>query len=217
MSIKIKNMTKEDLSSYVCHQLNSFFPDKFSIKESEVNTSLDEALKRLEVCINSVKVWRENQFDVLQSSQNCIFLYYLANTIFENKNNENLCTKLFYLNKALNGFECFYTNRLPEKFFIGHSVGIVLVKNDYPNYIAFYQGSTVGRITDKLPKIGEKVILYPYSSIIGDSQVGKGSVIAKGVNVVNKNVPDNVNVFSNADELVFKSKKQELIEDIFRL
>src|SRR3546814_5845686 len=52
--------------------------------------------------------------------QYTIFLFYLANTAWRKLRAERVCTKLFYLNKALNGFECFYDTELPEVFFIGH-------------------------------------------------------------------------------------------------
>ena len=77
-----------------------------------------------------------------------------SNTIWRGAGNDHVCTKLFYLNKALNGFSCFYDNELPERFFIGHSVGIVLVRARYPEYFAIYQNCTVGRHGDKLPGSG---------------------------------------------------------------
>src|SRR3546814_2135485 len=93
---------------------------RISDGSSDVCSSDLDALARLERCIAGVRMWQAGEFDHLHSSQYTIFLYYLANTAWRKLRAERVCTKLFYLNKALNGFECFYDTELPEVFFIGH-------------------------------------------------------------------------------------------------
>src|SRR5690606_29486779 len=122
-------------------QLDHFFPDRDDPRPV-VEKTIDDALARLCRCIDGVRMWRPGEFDHLHSSQYTIFLYYLANTAWRTLQAERVCTKLFYLNKALNGFECFYDTELPEVFFVGHSVGIVLARTTYSNYFAIYQNST---------------------------------------------------------------------------
>lgn len=41
----MKSLSKEDLSSYICQQLNSFFPDKFQIKANDIEVCLADTLK----------------------------------------------------------------------------------------------------------------------------------------------------------------------------
>src|SRR3546814_8517395 len=115
--------------------------------------------------------------------------YYLANTSWRNREERNLCTKLFYRNKTLNGFSCFYDTELPEKFFVGHSARIVLVRTQYPEYFGIYQNCTVGRSGDKVPVIDEGVIMFPNSAIVGACRAGSRSYISQGTSALNAQTP----------------------------
>jgi serine O-acetyltransferase len=130
--LELTQSSRADLLRYVVRQLDHFFPDNAAGVQDAVDAHLDAALIRLERCINEVRMWKPGQFDALHSSQYTIFLYCLANSLWRSggstDSNMRVCTKLFLLNKALNGIDCFYEIELPEVFFIGHSVGIVLAK-----------------------------------------------------------------------------------------
>lgn len=215
--MNIKNLNSSQLNQYICDQLNHLFPDPYKILPIQIKPHLDEALERIIVCINSVKAWPNDSFDYLHSSQYCQFLYYLSNTLWSKTKNENLCTKLFYLNKTLNGFECFYDNSLPDKFFIGHSSGIVLVRNTYSNYLVLYQGATVGKNHDATPILGEGVVLYPHSSVIGRCNIGDRSVISQGTRVINQDTPGNCYVFNQNKKLAFNTPSRDIISNIFHI
>ena len=217
MHLDLKDTSRTGLLDYLTAQLNSFFPDGKGDVRQTLDGDLDEALDRLCRCINSVALWRENQFHYLHSEQNAVFLYYLANTVWRNRQNANVCTKLFYLNKTLNGFSCFYDNELPERFFIGHSVGIVLVRARYPEYFAIYQNCTVGRHGDKLPVMEEGLIMYPNSAIVGDCHVRARTTVAQGTSIINADTPGNAIAFSNGGKLEFRTPKQDLLAELFRL
>jgi serine O-acetyltransferase len=215
--MNLKGMTKGALADYVAAQLGHFFPDGQNDLRASVTRDLDETLDRVQTCVNAVRMWKENEFDYLHSSQYCIFLYYLANTAWRNRQDQKFCTKLFLLNKALNGFDCFYDNALPDKFFIGHSVGIVLARTTLANYLVLYQNSTIGKNHGDAPVLGEGVVLYPNTAIIGKCRIGAGTVVAQGCSVINQDTPGDCYVFSQGDELVFKKPKRNVLADIFRL
>lgn len=215
--MKLKNSSRGVLLDYVSAQIDSFFPDHATDVHAAIDRDLDEALDRVNTCVNAVAMWTPDEFDYLHSSQYCTFLYYLANTVWRNRENENVCTKLFYLNKALNGFECFYDTPMPDRFFIGHTVGIVLVRMTYPEYFAIYQNCLVGQNNGARPVIEERVLMYPGSAILGNSHVRSGTVVAQGSRIVDSETPGNSIVFSNAGELVFKTPKSDPLESIFRL
>lgn len=211
--LKLVHASREDLLQYVTAQLESFFPDRQTGTKQLLDTCLDEALARLENCINAVKMWRAGEFDYLHSSQYAIFLYFLANTLWRKEGNQRICTKLFLLNKSLNGLDCFYEIAMPEIFFIGHSVGIVLAKATYGNYLVLYQNSTVGKNHGKAPVIGEGVIMYPNTAIIGSCQVRDGSVISQGVSVINSETPGDCLVFQgNTGDLLFRPRRDSADE-----
>ena len=216
MELELINLTKDELVAYTSRQISQIFPDGRQGHLAEINKHVDEALARLQMCINAVRCWRQDRFDYLHSSQYCIYLYFLSNTIWRNGGDIEACTKLFLLNKALNGIDCFYEIQLPEKFFIGHSPGIVLAKASYSDYLVLYQNSTVGKNHGVAPVLEEGVVMYPNTAIIGRCNVRRNTVLAQGVGLVNLDTPGDTAVFQGADGLVFKKIKQNILEDIFR-
>jgi serine O-acetyltransferase len=206
------------LLAYLCRQLENFFPDdRLEAQRPQLQRQLQPALTRLEHCIAAVRMWPHGEFDHLHSSQYTTFLYYLANTLWQGGADRALCNKLFGLNKALNGIDLFYEIEMPEVFFIGHSVGIVLAKAVYGNRLVLYQNCTVGKNHGDAPTLGEGVVMYPHSAIIGRCNVGSGSVIAQGVSVINRDTPSDCTVFQGADgALVFKPPTRRVLDDIFR-
>lgn len=215
--MNLKDITRDGLADYVAAQLDAFFPDRRGGTRAGIARDIDEALHRLNVCINAVRWWKEDEFDYLHSSQHCIFVYYLSNTIWKNRQDKALCTKLFGLNKALHGFDCFYDNPLPDRFFIGHSVGIVLARTTFDDYLVLYQGCTVGKNHGAAPVLGRGVVLYPHSAIIGNCNIGPGTIVGQGSSVIDADTPGDCYVFSNGGELVLKKAKRNVLADIFRL
>jgi serine O-acetyltransferase len=205
--LNLIHVNRDGLLQYLTRQLENFFPDGQTGLTKMLDSRLDEALGRLEKCVNEVKMWRAGEFDYLHSSQYATFLYFLANTLWRRQGAQRLCVKLFFLNKALNGIDLFYEIAMPEIFFIGHSVGIVLAKASYGNYLVLYQNSTVGKNHGIAPVIEEGVVLYPNTAVIGASHVRKGSIISQGVSVINRETPENCLVFQgNAGDLVFRRR-----------
>lgn len=215
--MNIVNLDAGQLPAYVRRQLLNLLPMEEGPDAGLIELHLAASLKRLECCIGGVKIWKPGQFDVLHSSQYCIFLYYLANTIWREERAANICTRLFLLNKALNGIDCFYEIELPEVFFIGHSVGIVLAKATYGNHLVLYQNSTVGKNHGVAPVIGDRVVLYPNSAVIGRCTIGSGSLISQGVSVLNQETPGESAVFQGAGKtLAFKPLQRNVLADFFR-
>jgi serine O-acetyltransferase len=217
--LKLLDHTRESLVAYLTAQCAHVVPDgREDAFRAAVDAHLDEALERMHVCINACAPWRPDQFNVLQSSQHCIFLYYLANTIWRRSGDTAAPTRLFLMNKALNGIDLFYEIEMPSVFYIGHSVGIVLAKATYGNYLVLYQNSTVGRHKDQIPVIGDRVVIYPNCAVIGRSVIGNDAVLSQGVSAVNKTVPEGVIAFRGAGaDLAFQPRPDDLLKEYFRL
>lgn len=215
--MKFVNIDRSQLGDYVRKQLGNLLPLPPDPQFALIDTHLDEALRRLNQCVSQVRMWTPDQFDVLHSSQYCIFLYYLSNTIWRREKAQKLCTQLFLLNKSLNAIDCFYEVELPEVFFIGHSVGIVLAKAAYSNHLVLYQNSTVGKNHGVAPVIEDGVILYPNTAVIGNCLIRQGSVISQGVSVINRNTEAGKLVFQGSGaDLVFKDGSRPILNDFFR-
>ncbi len=211
--------TRQSLIDYTCAQVSTFFPDgKTELVRTHIARHIDEALARVQRCINAVKMWVPEKFNYLNSSQYCIYLYYLSNTIWRNERDNAVPTRLFCLNKALNAIDLFYEIEMPEVFFIGHSVGIVLAKATYGNYLVLYQNSTVGKNHGIAPVIGDGVIMYPNTAIIGRCHVGANTVISQGVGIINRDTPGDCIAYPGMNgDLVFKPAKRLILEDFFHL
>jgi serine O-acetyltransferase len=218
MAMNILRLTRDGLIDYTVRQLAHFFPDGRSIDQTRIATNMGETLGRLEKCINCVAAWPREQFDHLHSSQYCTYLYYLSNTIWKNNNDIELSTRLFLLNKLLNSIDLFYEIEMPEIFFIGHSIGIVLAKATYGDYLVLYQNTTVGRNYEVYPVLGEGVVLYPGSSIIGRCRIGDRTILSAGTQMLNHDAPGNCVAFGGqAGALTFKPPARDVLGDFFRV
>lgn len=106
---------------------------------------------------------------------------------------------------------------MPEVMFIGHSVGIVFAKATYGNYLVVYQNSTVGKNHGAAPVLGEGVVMYAGTAIIGGCQVGGGTVLSQGTSLVNTNTPGHCTVYpGQGGQVVFKPTRRDALQDIFR-
>jgi len=217
--MKLIGQTTESLAEYVASQVASIVPDGSEMAMvAVIARHIDEALERTGRCIDRVAMWRPNEFNYLHSSQYCQFIYYLSNTIWNNERDDLAATRLFLLNKSLNSIDLFYEIQMPEIFFIGHSVGIVLAKATYGNYLVLYQNSTVGRHLSRVPVLGEGVILYPNTAVIGGSVVEDGAVISQGTSVLDRHVPAKSLAFTgDGRELKFRPSPENLLSEYFRL
>lgn len=216
--MKLVNTSRSALIDYTVSQINNFFPDGKDNVRASIENHCDEALDRLSRCINAIRMWKEDEFNYLHSSQYCIYLYYLSNSIWRATKNDIACTKLFLLNKALNAIDCFYEIELPDIFFIGHSPGIVLAKATYSNYLVLYQNSTVGKNHGDSPVMEEGVVMYPNTAIIGKCLIRKNTTLSQGTGIINQETPGNAIAFRGEDgRLIFKQSKRDILSDIFRL
>ena len=106
---------------------------------------------------------------------------------------------------------------MPPVFFIGHSVGIVFAKATYGNYLVAYQNSTVGKNHGVAPVLGEGVVMYPNTAIIGRCEVGDGTVLSQGVSLINTSTPGHCTVYAGqAGSVVCKPAGRNVLADIFR-
>lgn len=214
--MEIIGFDRNALIAYTARQIQNLFPDGFDPRP-DLAVHVDEALGRLQRCVNAVRAWPVDRFDPLHSSQYCTFLYFWGNTIWRNTGRNETPLRLFLLNKALNAIDCFYEIELPEVFFIGHSVGIVLAKAIYGNHLVLYQNSTVGKNHGEAPVLGEGVIMYPNTAVIGNCRVGSRSIIAQGVSVIGRDTEAGKIAYQgDGGNLVFKPPGHNILADFFR-
>jgi serine O-acetyltransferase len=181
------------LLRFVSHQLESLFPAFGEKGLIDIQTIL-VALRRTHACINKIKT-AKNGFEYLNSSHYATFLYFLSNECSRLTGGLNDAKRVFLLNKALNGIDLFYEIQMPDVFVLGHTVGMVFAKATYGSHCVFHQGCTVGRDREDRPILERGVVLYPNSSVIGSCRVRENTVLAPGVQLVNRDTPGNCIVF----------------------
>lgn len=188
-------------------------------------TDIKAAIHKCEICFSSTnnKYFFRNgelQFDVRNSVQYAIFLYYLSNCLYMNGKEEK-ATEIYYLNKILHSLEIFYAVELPSHFTMEHPLGSVFGRAEYGDYFSFYQGCTVGGnyFGDELyyPVIGDYVAMYSNSKILGKSHIGNHCIIAANTYIINTDIPDYSIVFGQYPDLVIKDGCRDRILQAERL
>lgn len=176
-------------------QLDTIVPEHPAPTEIE-HRLIDLAVFKVDRCVKDVIGRNGRPFDQFVSWEYTIFLYFLAQTISRELGDQRLATRLFLLNKALNGIDLFYDVDLSEVFLLGHTVGLVFAKANYGSHCIFHQNCTVGRILDKRPTLEDFVVMYPGSSITGSCHIRTNTVISAGVHLINTDTPGNCIIFN---------------------
>ncbi|MCF8719388.1 hypothetical protein [Nitrospina gracilis] len=195
------SLTRPELLQFTVDQLNHFFPDPHPALPDEVQKAFDQSLERLEHCFARVRNPHFHKdgnprFNHLNSDQYAMYLYTLSRLLHENEGDPALCEKIFYLNKALNGIDCFFTVQLPDVFLFMHPLGTVLGRAEYGNYFFVSQNCTVGDNFDgAYPRLGEGVALYAGASVIGACDIGGNCAVAAGASIYKTKVESGRIVF----------------------
>lgn len=171
------SLSRNDFAGYVCSQLNHFFPDTNPVQVASLKAYIDVAIDRVGYCFKHVAFERYHKNGIttlnhLYADQYLVFLWFLSNTIYKELNHNPVSNKIYYLNKALHGFDCMYDTALPDIFLIFHGVGTMLGKANYADYFVSLQGCTVGSQKGNYPHFGKGVALTAHSAIIGGCHIG---------------------------------------------
>ncbi len=196
------SLTANELVRYVTSQVNTSFPDQNPVRENTLARAIDLALDRLDYCFKHIKLpsYRESgssRFSHLHSDQYLVFLWFLSNTVWSETGLMDVSTKLYYLNKVLHGFDCYFDNPLPDIFFVAHGTGTVLGKARYGDFFYVSKGCTVGANRGFYPVIGKGVGLGAGSSVIGSCRVGDLTSIGAGTHVFDRDVGERSVIFRN--------------------
>lgn len=188
------DQSAEFLASYVSRQLENLFPS-FGADRQIIPQEVQAAVDSTSRCVSRARDAKFSEFNYLISGHNAQFLYHLSREVAKDPEAKVIASKLFLLNKAVNGIDLYYEVEMPDYFLIGHTVGMVFAKACYGNYCVFHQGCTVGRNGDERPILEDGVSMYPNSSIIGRCHVRSNTVLTPGVQLINQDSPGNCYVF----------------------
>jgi len=215
----IQTLSNTQLKKYVKQQLNNFFPD--NIKILNLLEIIEVAMKKIEYSFNHISLSYYSQngksfFNHLNTDHYTVFIYYCSNIAFK-RNDICLASKFFYLNKVLHSFHCMYDTQLPDIFIITHGVGTVLGKAQYSDYLVVTQGCTIGANGDwEYPILSKYIILYPNSSILGNSIVSENVIFSNNSMLLNANVAINSLVVGQHPNIQMKSLLKDRFSQFFK-
>lgn len=214
------SLDKQELYNYLKNQLNTFFPDKYELHN--LKEIIDKSLEKIEFNFKHINLnhyYKDDNiyFNHLNADQYTVFIYYCSNIAYEVYKNVNLASKLFYLNKTLNNFHCMYDTKLPDIFIIIHGNGIVLGKAKYSDFLVVMQGCTIGSNSKwEAPTLQKGLIMYPNSSLIGNSKIKTNTCLSNGVLLIDHNTQGNTTVISKDNCLIEKKQKTDKLHIYFK-
>jgi serine O-acetyltransferase len=216
------SLPAQELSRYLARQLSHFYPDK-DVPSADLSGPVEQAIERLNVCFAGIQVkyfssLAGSTFNHLNTDHYAMFLYFVCNTLFRQKGDLALASKVYALNKALHGIDVFYEVELPDIFFLQHPVGTVLGRAKYSNYLAVYQRCTVGgNMNTPPPTLGEGVVLYSGSSVLGECAIGDNCWISAESLILNTDIPSGNVVFGQSPTLTISPTWRNVKQDVFGL
>ncbi len=207
------------LSQYTKKQIESEFPDNIYLSEQEWSHITEKALLRLSKIFKHInnKYYSqnfENSFNYLHSDHYAMYIYLLSQEANLTLNNENYANRFFYFNKIKHSIDIYHKVKLPEIFLFVHPVGTVIGNGSFDNFLAIYQGVTVGgKVGEfKYPQIGKDVTLYANSTLIGDCKIGDHVIIGANTLLIEQEVPSGhlaIGQHPNNKILPFEQKQDE--------
>jgi len=215
----IQTLNEQELVNYLKIQLNNNFPDNIVINNLDfiVNKSMEKV--KFNFSNINLSYYSKNGrifFNHLNADHYTVFLYYCSNIAYKN-NDLILASKLFYLNKLLHSFHCMYDTELPDIFIVCHAQGSVLGKAKYSNYLVITQGCTIGANANlEYPELGEYIIMYPNSSILGNSMISNNVISSNNSMVLNTNIDNNSLIVGIYPKVKIKSINEKIFLQFFK-
>lgn len=221
------SLNLQELSNYIASQANNFFPDANLIdgKSAAFLATVEISMQRYALSASNISIKYycnagRSVFSHLMSDQYAQLLYMLANELGK-KNEHDLASKIYYLNKALHSLDIYYQVELPDIFLLSHPVGSVLGRASYENYFVCYQNCSIGggrggSKGQSYPDLGEGVVLYKGSFIAGSCKIGNNVHIAAHASVLNQDIPDN-SIASCASGSLELHKAKSSVKELFFL
>jgi serine O-acetyltransferase len=205
------------LAQYVAGQLSAFTPDR-RVHPRELIDGVRAAMARHTKCFEGVGIkGSSTTVDHLHTDQYAAFLCFLGRSLFSEGSAE-LAAKVYAVNKALHALDVFYEVEMPNIFAFQHPVGTVLGRGLFADYLFVYQRCSIGsNLAGKYPRLGEGVVMFGGSAIIGDCSVGPNTWLSVGATVMDESVPGNCIVFGCSPHLVVKPTKRDVRRDVFKV
>ncbi len=163
---------------------------------SDYGDAYHQAQEKYLYCLSRKRIKHYPSKILLHADEYCSFLVFLARQAHLS-GCDSLAEIAYLVNRRLHGFECFYTRSMPDVFHLEHPVGSVLGQAVFGEYLVVYQGVSVGGdMKLRYPEVGEGVVLFAKSSLIGSAVIDDNCAVGAGVQVYGAHVAANTAVSS---------------------
>lgn len=171
----------KDLEKYIFSQISNLIPDS-QLKYGQISyADIEKALEKCDFCFKHIKNFAfcnergETFFSHLHADQYAMFLVYLSNLIWKERQDKIACDRIMYLNRILHSFMMSYKVKVPDIMWLAHPVGSVIGNADYSDYLYISQNCTIntaGNADELKPQIGKFFAMGAGSAVIGDKEIG---------------------------------------------
>jgi serine O-acetyltransferase len=211
-------LAKEALIAYVDRLLRDAFPDG---REHDVGSAVDAALARAERCFSRVALagYRtaegEASFNHLHGDQFATFLYLASNSALRTVGDAALAHKLSLLNRSRHALLIMPDTELPEIFVIPHTVGTVIGKASYADFLVVCQNVTVANDLTTHLTFEAGVVLFPGAFVVGTGRIGSGSVVAANATLQYEDVPPDTIVSGRSPDAQMRPRRRDFLARFF--
>ena len=215
----------EDLEKYIFSQISTLIPDS-QLKYGQISyADIEKALEKCDFCFKHInnsafcKERGETFFSHLHADQYAMFLVYLSNLIWKERQDKIACDRIMYLNRILHSFMMSYKAKVPDIMWLAHPVGSVIGNADYSDYLYISQNCTIntaGNADELKPHIGKFFAMGAGAALIGDKEVGNYCSIGVNATVYNTELKDNSIVINKRGKIkILHSEKISFAQKIF--
>lgn len=186
-----------------------------NIRHNDLFPCVNQAYQQVEKSFLKVKIWQDSGFNIFNSTQYPIFLYRLSQELFK-INKVEIAEAVFYLNKIMHSIDLFYKINLGQQFLLGHTLGSVFCSAKYGNYNVYHHGILIGINNGMAPKLGDGVVMFSGSKVIGNCSIGNNVVLSINTSIVDTDIPNNVYVFpGKGKKLILKDLNEYYADRYF--
>lgn len=216
------SLSQSELVDYVGRQLNGSWPDNTPVGSLELLPLIGRALERIEYCFKHIRAkyyWDSERqgpvFSHLMGDQYASFLYFLSREA-RAAGNDQLAAKIYGLNRSLHGLDVYYDVCLPDIFCFQHTVGTVLGRANYGDYLFIYQRVTVGgNLQLQYPEIGQGVVLFGGVNLVGNSRIGDNVFFSLNTVCIDQDIEGSALVFGQSPGLTIKPTSRSVVQEMF--
>ena len=147
---------------------------------------------------------------VAHNAQYTIFLYHLSRALFlQNRRSE--ADRIYALLRMASGIDLYYEVVLPEWWTCDHPLGSVIGRGQFEteSSFVFTQNCNIGNSNGIYPKIAGNLIMFPNSSLLGDTKMAGNVILANGAYVIDAGELNDCLVYGRSPDLTVKPLSSE--------